>query len=209
MKGRFNSGVPIDIRTLTAKERKIAFHEWAEGSVALEYLLNQGYKKMFLSLACCGGDTGHPYICYDLNDEQSRKMAMVIAKKLADSPHDCNITIYDNFLLNDSYPEIYPTRDITRLHVEARLDNKEEVFKLMGDTIKRAKIKDVVLPTSAKEIPIKEFKTEKQREIVASRLGNDLTNQVYSEKEIAITDIDKAIKPLDHMQNIEQNLEAK
>ena len=62
---------------------------------------------------------------------------------------------------------------------------------------------------TAKEIPIKEFKTEKQREIVASRLGNDLTYQVYSEKEIAVTDIYKAIKPLDHIQNIEQNLEAK
>ena len=117
MKSKYNTGSPIDIKTLTAKERKQAFHEWAEGSKALENLLNMGYKKGFLSLACCGGDTGHPYICYDLNDEKSRKMAMIVATKLSESSHDCQITIYDDFWLNDAYPETYTTRNITRLHV--------------------------------------------------------------------------------------------
>ena len=79
MKSKYNTGVPMDINKLSDEERQMAFHEWAEGSEALEQWLNQGYERGFLSHACCGGDTGHPYISYDLHDEQSRKIAMIIA----------------------------------------------------------------------------------------------------------------------------------
>ena len=82
MEGKYNTGVPIDINTISEDERKFAFHEWAEGSEALEELLNTGYENGFLSHACCGGDTGHPYISYDLNDDNSRKMAMHLAQQL-------------------------------------------------------------------------------------------------------------------------------
>ena len=64
MKGKYNTGVPIDINELSDEERKIAFHEWAEGSMALENLLSDGYERGIISSACCGGDTGRPYIMY-------------------------------------------------------------------------------------------------------------------------------------------------
>ena len=37
---KYNTGHPIDINELSEEERKIAFHEWAEGSPGLEKLLN-------------------------------------------------------------------------------------------------------------------------------------------------------------------------
>lgn len=44
MNSKYNTGRPIDINNLVDKERKIAFHECAEGSPGLEKLLNEGYE---------------------------------------------------------------------------------------------------------------------------------------------------------------------
>lgn len=117
MKSKYNTGVPMDISKLSDEERKQAFHEWAEGSEALERLLIVGYNRGFLSHACCGGDTGHPYISYDLEDEYSRKMAISVAEQLVNSELDCSVSIYDDFDLNDFDPKQFPTRNITDLNV--------------------------------------------------------------------------------------------
>ncbi len=85
MESKYNTGIPIDINELPEEERQIAFHEWADGLPALENLLKEAYNKSFLSHGCCGGDSGKPYIDFQLNDEYSRKMAMVIAKRLVES----------------------------------------------------------------------------------------------------------------------------
>lgn len=192
MKSKYNTGSPIDIATLTKRERKKAFHEWAEGSVALEKLLNTGYKKRFPSLACCGGDTGHPYICYDLNDDRSRKMAVAVANKLVESSHDCQITIYDNFMLNDAYPETYPARGITRLHVEALLSNKEEVFNMMSDTIKHANLKNIELPTEPSQLPVKSFKPKEQEK---NNITDQLAEKTYSDDELEQNKSESQLSP--------------
>lgn len=178
MKSKYNTGKPIDINSLTKEERNQAFREWAEGSKALEKLLHIGYKKGFLSLACCGGDTGHPYICYDLNDERSRKIAMCIASSLIESPEDCEITIYNNFELNDAYPETYPDRGITRLSIEATIDNKEEIFSLIGKVIKKARLRGIKIPITEDEIPTKSFKQKTEK---TSCIIEGLSSQVYDD----------------------------
>ncbi len=180
MQSKYNTGKPIDIKTLTAKERKKAFHEWAEGSKQLERLLNQGYNKGFLSHACCAGDTGTPYISYNLNDEYSRKMAMAIAKKLIDSKYNCEITMYDNFDLNDAYPEVYSDRGITCLIVDTLLENREAVFELMCDTIKHAKLKSIQLPLCAEQKLEKKFDIKKEKQ---ATLASDLSTKVYDDQE--------------------------
>ena len=177
MNNKYNTGHPIDINELSEEERKIAFHEWAEGSPGLEKLLNDGYEKGFLSMACCAGhgENAKPYISYNLNDENSRKMAMSIAKELADSDLDCKISFNDDFFQTEeeykemrdhlikTFPEEFseetysPTRTITQLDVQPKMENKEEVFATMAKHIKEAKLDKVKLPESQEEIPSKNF----------------------------------------------------
>jgi len=180
LQSKYNTGKPIDIKTLTDKERKQAFHEWAEGSKELERLLSEGYKKGFLSHACCAGDTGNPYISYDLDDDYSRKMAMAIASKLIDSQYDCEITMYDNFDLNDAYPEVYPDRGITCLIIDTLLENREAVFELMSDTIKYAKLKNIQLPMCEEQKLEKKFNRKKEK---PASIASDLATKVYDDKE--------------------------
>lgn len=178
MKSKYNTGHPIDINKLTEEERRIAFHEWAEGSPGLEKLLNEGYKKGFLSRACCAGHEGgcEPYIMYDLDDENSRKMAMSIAEKLVKSDVDCEVTLCNDFLQTEeeyrkmrehlikTFPEDFkeenysPTRTITRLHIQMKKESREEVFKIIAKYIKEAELDKVKLPKSEEEIPRKNFK---------------------------------------------------
>lgn len=175
MKSKYNTGVPIDINTLSKEERKIAFHEWAEGSEALEELLNIGYERVFLSHACCGGDTGKPYISYKLNDENSRKMAMYIARHLVASGLDCEISFTHDFYQTEeeyrkmrehlirNFPESFseeslsPTRTITDFSVYAKERNCEEVFKMMAKYVREAQLDCVKLPESEDEIPSRNF----------------------------------------------------
>lgn len=179
LQSKYNTGKPIDIKTLTDKERKQAFHEWAEGSKELERLLNEGYKKGFLSHACCAGDTGTPYISYNLEDDYSRKMAMAIASRLIESQYDCEITMYDNFDLNDAYPEVYPDRGITCLVVDMLLENKEDVFRLMSDTIKHSKLQNIQLPLCEEQKLTRNFDRKKDKQI---NLASELATKVYDEK---------------------------
>lgn len=135
--------------------------------------MNEGYKRGFESSACCGGDSGYPYIMYELNDDNSRKMAISIAKKLVDSDLDCKIYWNDDFYTTeDKYVEMReylirkfpkdfseesysPTRTITRLCVYAKNENSEEVFANIANYIKEAELDKVKLPKSKEEIPIK------------------------------------------------------
>jgi hypothetical protein len=174
---KYNTGHPIDINELSEEERKIAFHEWAEGSPGLEKLLNEGYEKGFLSMACCAGhgENGKPYISYNLNDENSRKMAMSIAKELVNSDLDCKVSFNDDFFQTEeeykemrdhlikTFPEEFseetysPTRTITQLDVRPKMENKEEVFVAMAKHIKEAELDKVNLPENQAEIPSKNF----------------------------------------------------
>jgi len=178
MKSKYNTGEPIDINKISQEEIKIAFHEWAEGCTELEKLLNVGYKKGFLSFACCGGDSGFPYIVYELNNEYSRKMAISIANELIDREVECRISFLHDFYnteeeykqmrksLIKSFPEDFseeslsPKRTITQLRVEAKIENKEEVFNIMANHIKEVQLDNVKLPESIEEIPIRNFKVK-------------------------------------------------
>jgi len=180
MEGKYNTGYPIDLRKLSKEEAKAAMHEWAEGSPGLERLLKEGYEKGLLSMACCAGhgENGKPYIAYDLNDENSRKMAMDIAEKLVDSDLDCEVHFQNDFHQTEeeyseirehlikNFPEDFseenysPTRTINRLNVQAKMENKEEVFETMADYVKEAELDNVKLPESKEEVPRKDFKKE-------------------------------------------------
>jgi len=184
MKEKYNTGVPIDINELSEEERQAAFHEWAEGSEALEQLLNQGYEKGFLSHACCGGDTGRPYICYNLNNEYSRKMAMAVAEKLLNSDLDCKVDFTNDFYYTEeeykqmrdhllkTFPEDFSeenmpdSRGITELNVQTKMENREEVFGVMSKSIREAELDKVKLPQTEAEIPKKEFKKEKKCKVI-------------------------------------------
>lgn len=175
MDGKYNTGVPIDINTISEDERKLAFHEWAEGSEALEELLNTGYENGFLSHACCGGDTGHPYISYDLNDDNSRKMAMYLAQQLIESGLNCKIIFLHDFFdteeeyrkdrlyLIKNFPESFteenlsPTRTIINFSIYTMMENREQIFKLMADGVREAQLDNVKLPKSLEEIPERNF----------------------------------------------------
>lgn len=217
MKSKYNTGSPIDISKLTDEERIIAFHEWAEGSPALEKLLNEGYKKGFLSHACCGGDTGNPYICYDLNNDQSRKMAMCIANKLVESDLDCKVSLDNDFSYTEeeykkmrehllkTFPEdffeeqISPTRSIIGLNVQAKMENREEVFSVMSKSIKEAELDKIKLPQTEEEIPKKEFKkiSDKTRNDRATenKFVANLESKTYSQEEIARNDVKEDESP--------------
>lgn len=211
MKSKYNTGKPIDISKLTEEERKVAFHEWAEGSEALELLLNQGYEKGFLSHACCGGDTGRPYIYYNLNNENSRKMAMVVAEKLVNSDLDCKVDFTNDFhYTEEEYKEIrehllktFPedfskenipaSRTITELNVQTKMENREEVFSVMSKSIREAKLDKVKLPQTEAEIPKKEFK--KTKEEAQNKFVSDLQSRTDTLEEIARNDAKAMEKP--------------
>ena len=96
MESKYNTGVPMDINELSEEELKDAFHEWAEGSQALEQLLNEGYKQGLISLACCAGHEekkSRPYIIYNLENDNAKKIALNIAKKLLESGLDCDVDL--------------------------------------------------------------------------------------------------------------------
>lgn len=211
MKSKYNTGKPIDINKLTDVERRQAFHEWAEGSEALEQLLNEGYEKGFLSHACCGGDTGNPYVCYELNDEHSRKMAMAVAEKLVNSDLDCQVSFMSDFCYTEeeyrgirenlikNFPEeisgesLPDSRSITGLNVQTKMENREEVFGTMSHSIREAELDKVKLPQTEAEIPEKEFKKERE-EIQSDRTQSEnkfigeLQSQTYTPEEIARND---------------------
>lgn len=212
MKSKYNTGKPIDINKLTDEERKQAFHEWAEGSEALEQLLNEGYEKGFLSHACCGGDTGNPYVCYELNDEHSRKMAMAVAEKLVNSDLDCQVSFMSDFCYTEeeyreirdhlikTFPEeisgesLPDSRSITRLNVQTKMENREEVFCAMSKSIREAELDKVKLPQTEFEIPEKEFKKALEDVQNNSEKTNDnkfiseLKSKTYTPEEIAQND---------------------
>ena len=212
MKSKYNTGIPIDISSLTEKERKLAFHEWAEGSEALEQLLNQGYEKGFLSHACCGGDTGKPYISYNLNNDYSRKMAIAVAEKLVNSDLDCQVSFLSDFCYTEeeykemrnhllkTFPEDFSeenmpdSRVVTELNVQTKMENREEVFNTMSKSIKEAELDKVKLPQTEAEVPKKKFKKARE-EIQSDRIVksenkfvSDLEANTYTPEEIAIND---------------------
>ena len=212
MKSKYNTGDPIDIKKIPKEELKIAFHEWAEGSIALEELLNEGYKRGFLSFASCAGDGGVPYIMYELDNDNSRKMAMSLAKQLVDSDFDCEISFFHDFYKTEeeyrkmrehlikNFPDDFseenlsPVRSITQLKVGATIENGEEVFRFMARHIKEAKLDKVKLPESEKEIPCKNYK-EKERTTNQSTKGTSIIDKTVEESknDIRQGEIEEAI----------------
>ena len=219
MDSKYNTGDSIDIYTLTPEERQIAFHEWAEGSPALENLLKEAYNKGFLSYACCGGDSGKPYIAFQLNDEYSRKMAMAIAKQLAKSNLDCRVIIANDFDISEeeyknmrahlikTFPEDFheenfsPTRTITELNVQPKMDNREEVFESILEcirNIKKDQLDNVKLPACKEELPSKDFKETRpgERRITPEEIGNATINVPTPKKDAAKrVESDNSINP--------------
>lgn len=223
MEGKYNTGVPIDINTISEDERKLAFHEWAEGSEALEELLNTGYENGFLSHACCGGDTGHPYISYDLNDDNSKKMAMHLAQQLIESGLNCKITFLHDFFdteeeyrkdreyLIRNFPESFteenlsPTRTIINLSIYTMMENREQIFKLMTDVVREAQLDNVKLPESLKEIPERNFDEpiiKKENDSVVKK-SNMISQATKSSNEGLLTvDLVETISELNAAQKI-------
>jgi len=217
MGNKYNTGMPIDINAIPPEEIKKAFHEWAEGSEALEILLNEGYKKGFLSYACCSGDSGLPYINYELNDDYSRKMAISIATELINSKLDCQISFLHDFYnteeeyrkmrksLIESFPNDFsekslsPKRTITEFHVFTLLDNREEVFRMMARHIKEIKLDQldsVKLPTSREEVPnsyfINQSTTKKFATVEIGRATTDISLEI--KEKVARVEADVGIK---------------
>ena len=223
MEGKYNTGVPIDINTISEDERKLAFHEWAEGSEALEELLNTGYENGFLSHACCGGDTGHPYISYDLNDDNSKKMAMHLAQQLIESGLNCKITFLHDFFdteeeyrkdrlyLIKNFPESFteenlsPTRTIVNLAIYTMMENREQIFKLMTDVVREAQLDNVKLPESLEEIPERNFDEpiiKKENDSVVKK-SNMISQATKSSNEGLLTvDLVETISELNAAQKI-------
>lgn len=215
MKSKYNTGKPIDISELTDAERKQAFHEWAEGSQALEQLLNVGYERGFFSHACCGGDTGRPYISYKLNDDQSKKIAMYIAKQLIASDLDCRINFDNDFHYTEeeykeirehllrTFPEdfseeqISSTRSISQLNVQTRIENREVVFGAMAKSIKEVELDKVKLPQTEEEIPTKDFKRTSEETRNNRTTDNnfvaELESKTYTQEEMAMKIIDSTV----------------
>ena len=225
MESKYNTGVPIDINSISEEERKIAFHEWAEGSKALEELLNAGYERGFLSHACCAGDTGKPYISYELKDENSKKMAMCIAKQLAASGLNCKISFTHDFYETEeeyrktrehlirNFPESFteenfsPTRTITDLKVYAKEGNSEDVFKMMAGYIREAQLDSVKLPESEEEIPSRNFDEPiiSKQDIIDKDIKSNEENILKVEVIEVITEISKSQKDFIQKQTPKQS----
>lgn len=226
MKSKYNTGEPIDINNLTAEERKQAFHEWAEGSKALEQLLNEGYEKGFLSYACCGGDTGKPYICYKLDNDYSRKMAISVAKELVKSDLDCQVEFEDDFSqTEDEYKEIRdhllktfpndfseekysPTRTITNLNVRPKMENMEEVYGFMTKSIEEANLDNIDIPKTKEEVPSKDFKSKEEIQSDRDKSSDnkflsELKSKTYDNDEVTQKDIENIENPVKEQPNIQ------
>ena len=209
MKSKYNTGDLIDINELTDEERKIAFHEWSEGSQALEQLLIEGYKKGFMSHSCCGGDNGTPYICYNLNDEQSKKIAIYIATRLVESDLDCKVSFDSDFYYTEeeykemrahllkTFPEHFserqmsPTRSITSLNIQSKMENREEVFEAVLKSIREVELDKVKLPQTREEIPEKDFKKiieEVKTTKAENKFITDLESKTYTLNDIKSTE---------------------
>ena len=225
MKSKYNTGEPIDINKLSDEERKQAFHEWAEGSKALENLLNEGYEKGFLSFACCGGDTGKPYISYKLDNDYSRKMAMSVAQELVKSDLDCKVDFTDDFYQTEeeyketrehlikNFPNDFseekfsPTRTITALNVRPKMENMEEVYSFMSKSIEEANLDNIELPKTKEEVPSKSFKSQEiqssREDTTESKFKSHLKSKTNNEEEITNTDIERAENPAIEQPNIQ------
>lgn len=156
MESKYNTGVPMDINELSEEELKDAFHEWAEGSQALEQLLNEGYKQGLISLACCAGHEekkSRPYIIYNLENDNAKKIALNIAKKLLESGLDCDVDLSASY----KFENMKYNLNINELYIMTQKENGNEVFELMLSTIKETVLDEIVLPESIKELPQNEL----------------------------------------------------
>ena len=164
---KYNTGKPIEIEDINPEEIDLAIHEWAEGSENLEKVLKEGYKNGLYSTACCvGGGEKHcslPYIMYDLKDEKSRKIALYLTQKLEESDVDCKIVFYDDSIYNEINPEEYPTINLTQLHIEILVEDKEETFRKMFEIlseIEKVDLDKIEIPKDGAKTTDRKFKFE-------------------------------------------------
>ena len=131
----FNSVIPIDITTLDEEEKKQAFHEWAEGSIALEELFKVFDKKGLITIGSCSGepeyhqeDTGEKppmaYVAFLIDDSQIESLK-TIYDELIESRTDCKIVL----IPNPNYKGIFCS-------ITCDLKNREEVFSQISKVIK-------------------------------------------------------------------------
>ncbi len=127
-------------------------------------------------------------------------MAMHVAKQLVESDLDCKVSIDNDFNQTEeeykemrehllkNFPEDFseknysPTRSITVLNVQAKMENREEVFDTMSKSIREAELDKVKLPESEEQIPKKEFKKTRDE------VHNDRTN-TYTTKNKFVADL--------------------
>ena len=173
-KKMYNTGQPIDIETLSKDELKEAFHEWAEGCDILENLLIEAYNKGLFSRACCSGDMVLPHVVFKLKDDNVSKIAIYIAEQLLKSGLDCRVGFFDNFELNEWYPDLYPQKELLELNITAHRYNRDEVFGVIIRSIKEAKIENIKLPTKESEIPYKHFENLLEEELKVRKKNNNL-----------------------------------
>lgn len=165
IKNKYNNGNPMSIEEMKHEEVEEAIHAWAEGSENLEKVLKESYKHGFYSLACCAGGGGEhsvfSYLAFDLNNDRDRKIAVYIAQKLLESQIDCKISFDDNSLLNEAFPESYPTFEITRFSIETLLENREETYGKMFEILselEKVDLDKIELPSNGNKKINQDFK---------------------------------------------------
>lgn len=136
---------------------------------------------------------------------------MHIAKELVDSDLDCNVSVYSDFIYTEEqykemrehllktfpkeFPEgkLSPTRSITRLNVQPKMENREAVFDAMSKLIREAELDKIQLPKSQEEVPHKDFnetreEVKNENNTQTNKFIEDLESKTYNAEKIAKND---------------------
>ena len=146
MKSEYNTGDVMDIDRLTDDQKKQAFHEWAEGSPALEELFLSCDDKGIKTLASCSGDperhdkqieylgkdyqmhmsevTPRPYVVIIIEEFQEEYLKSMY-DRLVSSKEDCEIEL-----------SIHPNIGKMVFSVFCNLKNREDMFSLISQSIR-------------------------------------------------------------------------
>ena len=149
-----------------------------------------------------GEHSRHPYIEFNLTDENSQKLALHLAEQLQQSGLDCRFDFKSQTVLTReglelqqrtgatsttallNNPEfnrdLHLTTELTQFHVETLNENREEVFTNMNGSIKTADLENIQRPTRREQIPSQDFKP-RETEIDTQEQTNDREQTVTEE----------------------------
>ena len=157
MSSKYNTGVPIDLDSLDESELAQAFHEWAEGSKALEdlfYACHENGIKTWASdahtvssyftnreLGIEDGDPdaiveypAMPYISFVLDDQSENYMSSIY--EIMKSRKDVEMMM-----------QLSSTEDPPSMfNIYTNPDNRDEIFSLLSENIREIKLKTVISP---------------------------------------------------------------